>query len=262
MTENNSESIDSLCEEYLEISSREVDEDAIQEYKEEMEEWEGRMAELDEGDPLYDTAKEKYEEAKEMYEKEASVEERQRELKEHILDRISSEFSAEKATSRQLKAINRILVAKNREYIAYGSKKVSEDSDVEADKIFDLSMTIRDLANEELGEEQAVYEYSEYLKNEAKSRFEALKAVASHDGTVNTELLANEFDTSKNVAGQRITDENASGDYKPFYANNGEYDLSIVGEYIVQNYLEIDNGETDAEEKNSSVESLNNFSDR
>jgi len=261
MTENKSENLDDLCEEYLEISSREIDEDAIQEYKKEMGEWKERMEEVDEEDPLYDTVKEEYEEAKELYEEESLVEERQKELRESILNRVSSEFSVGQFASNQLKAINKILVGREREYIPHGSEKVSEDSDIEAGQIFDLSMSIRDLAKEKLGEEQPIYEYSENLKKEAESRFEALRVIATQDGTVNTDLLAEELDTNKNVAGQRIRDENSSGDYRPFYTNNGEYDLSIVGEYIAQNYLSIDGEETDAEGRNEPVESLNNFSD-
>jgi hypothetical protein len=259
---NEEESLESLCEEYLELSSKEVDEEAIQEYEEEMEEWEGRIEELDEEDPLYDTAKGNYEEAKDKFEQEVSVGDRRSELEDSILEIVSSKFSIEDASSTQLRAINQILVGKDREHIPYVSEKVDSGTEIDDKEMFDLSMSLRDLAEDELEDGNEIHEYWTNFKE--LGRYRAFEVVATHNGMVDGEVLADELDETKNRAGQMVRDENRRGEYKPYYKDDGKYDLSIVGEYITEHYMSVESrsdGEDDMDESEEDVESLDSFSD-
>lgn len=147
---NGAEEVVSLAEKCLESRQRPPDPEMEQVVKEKMREWEDKLDELDENDPLYRRTKEKYEEHVERWEELTS----EGDSETRFLEAVSEDFLAEGSWLDEdiLRALNLLLFGKHSEVLVVNRNVVEEGAEFDEETTYEVSTRVRRLAREKLDE--------------------------------------------------------------------------------------------------------------
>lgn len=258
-----SNDIISLAEKYLrareEVQSSDLDVEAL---REERADWESKMEELDEDDPLYDVAEQNFEKRDEKLKQGQQSEEQYSKLETDVLEAAAEKFvpTGEWTTQDVLRALNLALLRTDRDYIEINTTRIEDGTDVEDDEeLFDIAMAVRDIASEELQQSTKLCDY--WSNFHELDRFELFEEVARADQPL----------TGKDIAERRSEEDNrqaisqalidtTDGDVNPYFKQGrGKYSLSFVGEYLVQTFRDGAFGGIDESEDDDGDASLDEF---
>lgn len=257
-----SDEIIDLAEQYLqaceEAESREEDVDIL---REEREKWKSKMKDLDEDDPLYDVAEQNVEERDEQIERIRRSREQRSKLETELLERTASGFVPQGDWTAQevLRGLNLALLGIDRDYIEINTTRIEEESNVkDDDEMFEIAMSIRDVAKEGLQESTKLSDFwSGFIDLQ---RFELFEEVLRAEEPLSGSEIAKRRDEEENrhTISQALINT-TNGEVNPYYKQGkGKYSLSFVGEYLVWTFGD---GELNNKEKSngSGEASLNEF---
>jgi len=144
-----SKEVVSLAEDYLGKHEHPPDPELKKVIKDDLDEWEERLEELDEDDPLRERAERKYEEHVERWEEVVGTENGER---ERLLELVADGFVAEDfwLHPKILRALNFILLGKFSDKLVVGREVVDEDTEFDDETLFEVSTDIREMAQNEL----------------------------------------------------------------------------------------------------------------
>lgn len=258
-----SENIINLAEEYLqsreEARSSDLD---VETLREEREEWNSKMEELDEDDPLYDVAKQNFEERDEKLKQGQQSEEQYSKLEIEVLEAAAEKFvpTGEWTTQDVLRALNLALLGTDRDHIEVNTTRIEDGTDVEDDEeLFDIAMALRDVAAEELQQSTKLSDY--WSDFQELDRFELFEEVAQADQPLSGKDIAERRgeEDNRQAISQALIDTTA-GDVNPYFKQGrGNYSLSFVGEYLVQTFRDGAFEEVDESEDEEGDASLDEF---
>jgi hypothetical protein len=242
-----------VAEQYFDLIEEDDAEGAdLEDLRKARNKWQSKMENLDEDDPLYEVAKENFEEKDNRLEEKDQARETLTELRTKILEKTANKFVPQKPWTEKmgLRAINKILLDKDRSYIKVDEVYLEDDSEVEDDEImFEVAMAVRDVANEELGESTKLKEFWDNFQE--LKRFTYFEEIRDSDEPLKGSDIAERLgkDDKRQAISQALI-ETKNGDVNPYFREDGGlYSLSIVGEYLIQNY-----GNTDQSAGNDSRE--------
>lgn len=258
-----SEDIVPLAEEYLELVARQendpeadADQKELDQLREEIEEWGREIDGLNEGDELHEIAVEEKESL------EARLAEREREdtrrerVGQRFLDRISSEFVARDDWLHPsvIRAITHAIIGEEREEILLDESRLPDD-ELDNRAIFDLSQNVRALVIS--GEEDT--KLADLWEDiEGTRQHQILEVLARSPEPLGPTDIAERIDDAE-VNGKQISarlSDARESKYIPFYRADGDYQLSLVGEFLWREF-----GSGDGSEDEVSSDSDSDLSD-
>lgn len=144
-----SDEVVSLAEDYLEKHEHPPDPELKKVIKEDLDEWEGRLKDLDEDDPLRERAEKKYEEHVERWEDVVKTENGER---EQFLEVVADSFVAEGfwLHPKILRALNFILLGKFSDKLVVEREVLEEGAEFKDETIYEVSTRVREMAQNEL----------------------------------------------------------------------------------------------------------------
>lgn len=238
-----SKEITSIASDFIEAAERTQSNDLdLEQVREERNEWKEKLEQLEEDDPLYEIAKENLNERNQEIE---SVEE-----SKATIDRVETELlevtsqtfipRGDWTSEEVLRAVNMALLDESRDYININSTTIEPGNEISDDEeVFEIATTIRALAKEELNQSSELSQFWEDFKG--LSRFEYFKVVATSEGALTGREIAtkvNKEDKRQTISQTLIN--TTKGEFNPYFKQNrGEYSLSIVGEYLINKYSDI-----------------------
>jgi len=260
------EDIRVLAQEYLEVrdqvDSHDVD---VDELREEREKWAEKMEQLDEDDPLLEVARENYEEADEKLCEGEESQNRFSELEQEFLETIAGKFVPRRdwVSSEVLRGINLAVLGEDRDYIEIGTARIEEGREIEDDeRLFDIAISVRDVVEEEIGDYSGLEKFWEEFSD--LKRYELFEEVALADEPVTGKDVAERLGEEENRQSISQTLINTTdGMVNPYYKQGrGEYSLSLIGDYLFQNFTPVEGNEDEEEEvEEESEATLENFSE-
>jgi len=258
-----SNDIINLAEEYLqareEAQSSDLD---VETLREEREEWKSKMEELEEDDPLYDVAKQNFEERDSRLRQGQQSEEQYSKLETEVLEAAAENFvpTGDWTTQDALRALNLAILRSDRDYIEVNTTRIEDGTDVEDDEeLFDIAITIRDVAAEELQQSTRLCDY--WNDFQELDRFELFEEVAQAEQPLSGKDIAERRGEKDNrqAISQALIDT-TEGDVNPYFKQGrGKYSLSFAGEYLVQTFRDGSFEEADQSENEDGDASLDEF---
>lgn len=139
----------SLAEDYLEKHDHPPDPELKRVIKEDLDEWESRLENLEEDDPLRRRAETKYEEHVERWEEVVKTENGER---ERFLETVADSFVAEDfwLHPKILRALNFILLGKFSDKLVVKREVLEENSEFDDETLYEVSTKVREMAQKEL----------------------------------------------------------------------------------------------------------------
>lgn len=265
------EDIVELAEEYLNLVV-EGDEDPnsvkdIELLRDKLEYWERELESLDENDELHAIAVEEKDDIERQIAEHDQEEERQERVRRRIVERVASEFVAKDRWIEPpvLKAITHELLGDVREEILIDEYRLPS-KDLDNESLFKISRNVRATMSHELETDDRISELWESI--DGTRQYPIVAVLASSPDLLGPSDIAKEIqdeDRDRRHIGDALG-KMMDRQYHPYYKNNGNYTLSLVGEFVWQEFGPNDDigseedVSTDSEEHSPDSE-LTNFRD-
>lgn len=266
-----------LVEEYHEevikgedATKTEIDDETIEQLEQEIDTIGADLEEYDEDHPLYDVLEEEYEEKTERLENLRAASERQERLRTTLPQRMVSDFAAtdEILTNTVIQSVSHALTGEVRTEIVVGNTQLSPENELDRDEIITTTKNIHGLAKCEAGRPNSIEELWESLSERDKS---ILGVLAFADDELGPTSIAERLDedVSRGAVSPRLGKDRDRTHSLTYNGDDG-YRLSLVGEYVWQEWgpekeTPDDGGEKAASSEDESsekdVEQLDKFTD-
>lgn len=260
------EDIVSLAEEYLKLVARreedlggEADLKELDRLRDEIEGWEREIEDLDEDDDLYDIAIEEKESLQARFAEREQEDTHRERIRQHFLERAGLEFVARDDWLHPsvIRAITHVVINEEREEILLDDYRLP-DAELNNRAVFDLSQNVRALVSVRLGSDR-MSQLWESL--EGTRQHQILEVLAGSTALLGPSKIA------KRLAEDGIDRRHISATlsdardrkHHPFHRTDGDYQLSLIGEFLWRKFGDGSDGEDDDSDDESSDSDLSDF---
>ena len=229
--------LQNLAEDYLKSENESLKEkvEEIESEIEELEEEEEKYQDLDD-DLLQEVKDEKEEKQQERKNLEKKIENSQ-EVENEILEKILNGFKLEELNEEVIRAINGIVHGKEKKFILVRGHKIEPDEELDIEKkenrlirhqVKRIAKDIKDSDDEKI---QQTWE-----KIESGKKFDAFEIIADGEDVVSPDKVSDELNVDRSKARNRMKNSRYKLPLNPYYVQDGDYTLSLLGKYLERNY--------------------------
>lgn len=269
MTDNIPEEIVELAEAYLENHDGDDTTDDESEMEENLEYWQEQVEDFEEGTPMYEMAVEERDNYQEKYDKMSEQDERGAELRDELLMRASSEFAPQEGWMNEtvISALTHAIVGQQRDRILIGDYSLPDDVDeLSKREMVAVAKNVHTVAEDVVASNGSLDEVWEMMSTD--KRYPITKILAEEKGLVSSgDISAQLGDDGTDNPGANLRYVLNSAEYYPYYREDGDWGLSLLGEFAWQtsgpddlkdDECSHDSGETDQQ---SSLDELDDGGD-
>lgn len=253
------EEITTIVSSYLEAHEQtDASETDLDELREKHADWKSKMEDLDEDDPLFEVAEENYEDYDERIEEIEQSENSLEKWRTELLQTTAERFipRGDWTNEKVLRALNDALVGEERDYIKIDTVYLEPGVEVEDDeRLFEIATAVRSIAEEELGDLERLDDF--WNEFQELKRFRWFKQIANANEPLSGKNIAERIgeEDQRQAISQNLIDTTKGGVNPYFKAERGKYSLSLVGEYLHEEYSNFDDGEEDSEDEDGNDDS-------
>lgn len=257
-----------LAEEYMSSfadseGSESLDENDVEELREEIEYWGNELESLDEGDELYSIAVEEKDSLEDRVSKYEAERERREQVRSTFLDRAGAGFVAkgEWLQPPVIKALTHAIIGETRDEILLDEYRLPDD-ELDNKSMFALSQNVRAVVTHSHGDERMA-ELWESI--EGTRQYPIVEVLANTPDAIGPSEIAERMqddDKDRRHIGDALS-KMRSRRYHPYFRSDTGHTLSLLGEYVWKEFGTGDPGETeekqDDEEDQSKDQDLTDF---
>lgn len=266
MTDDLPEGIVELAKAYLESHDSDDTIDDESEIEENLEYWREQVEEFEEGTPMYEMAVEERDSYQEKYDEISEQDERRSELRDELLTRASSEFAPQGDWMNEtvISALTHAIVGQQRDRILIGDYSLPNDADeLSKREMVTVAKNVHAVAEEIVVSNGSLDEVWEMMSTDKRSPI--TKVLAEEKELVSSgDISAQLGDGGTDNPGANLRYVLNSAEYYPYYREDGDWRLSLLGEVAWQTRglddVEDDESSHDSEEtdQQSSLDELDN----
>jgi hypothetical protein len=252
-------SVVETAEEFIDAWKSRPEQKELETARKEVEKWESKIDRFKKSDPLREKIEQDLERAKGKHQDLEKKQEKYEKSQQKMLDRIQNEFypGDDWTDETVLRALNLVIIGKDREFLRIGNDVISEDTEIkDTEKMVEIAENIREIAKDAKEGSKELKEFWEKFRDPSSKKLQPFKVILESSEPLGGTQISEEIeeDVSSNVVGQRLRDVVNSWDFNPYYREKGKYSLSLIGEYLAQNYLGEDIQDDEQEEFSDEME--------
>lgn len=269
MTDDLPEGIVELAEAYIESQDGDDTTDDETEIEENLEYWEEQVEEFEEGTPMYEMAVEERDNYREKYNKISEQNERRSELRDELLTRASSEFAPQGDWMNEtvVSALTHAITGQQRNRILIGDHSLPGDADdLSKHEMVTVAKNVHAVAEDIVASDDSLDEVWEMMSTD--KRYPITKILAEEKELVSIGGISAQLDDDEtDNPGANLRYVLNSAEYYPYHREDGDWRLSLLGEFAwrtrgpddgEEDESSHDNKETDQQ---SSLDELDNGGD-
>lgn len=269
MTDDLPEGIVELAQAYLESHDSDDTTDDGSEIVENLDYWREQVEEFEEGTPMYEMAVEERDNYQEKYDKLSELDERRSELRDELLTRASSEFAPQEDWMNEtvIFALTHAIIGEQRDRILLGEYSLPDDADeLSKREMVRVAKNLHAVAEDVIASDGSLDEVWEMMSTD--TRYPITKILADEmelvsSGDISAQLADGETDNP----GANLRYVLNSAEYYPYYREDGDWRLSLLGEFAwrTRGPADVEDGESsqdsDETDQESSLGGLNDGGD-
>jgi hypothetical protein len=265
MSDEPSEDIRSLAEEYLDTLSSDVSAN-VNEVEKELDYWQEQVDEFEGGTPMYEMAVEEREKHQERLNDVTKRGERQSELRAELLDRASTEFAPQGdwIDETVISAVTHSLIGEQRSRIFIGDHDIPKHTDeLSKREIVTIAKNVHAVAEHTVDSNEAIDQVWDKMSTEKV--FPITRTIARSDSPLSASEISEKVgDDGPDDPGSNLRYVITSSEYHPFYREDGEWSFSLLGEYAWKVFgteyteEELEEDESNEEDQQFSFDDISN----
>jgi hypothetical protein len=269
MTDDLPEGIVELAKAYLESHDGDETTDDESEIEENLEYWQEQVEEFEEGTAMYEMAVEERDSYQEKYDEISEQDERRSELRDELLTRASSEFAPQEdwMSETVISALTHAIIGQQRDRILIGNYSLPDDADELSKRgMVAVAKNVHAVAEDIVASNGSLDEVWKMMSTD--KRYPITKILAEEKELVSSgDISAQLDDDGTDNPGANLRYVLNSAEYYPYYREDGDWRLSLLGEFAWQTRgpddVEDDESSHDSEEtdQQSSLDELDNRGD-
>ena len=236
MTDDLPEGIVELAKAYLESHDSDDITDDESEIEENLEYWRKQVEEFEEGTPMYEMAVEERDNYQEKYDEISEQDERRSELRDELLMRASSEFAPQEGWMNEtvISALTHAIVGQQWDRILIGDYSLPDDADEFSKReMVTVAKNVHAVAEDVIASNGSLDEVWEMMSTD--KRYPITKILAEEEELVSSgDISAQLDDDGTDNPGANLRYVLNSAEYYPYYREDGDWGLSLLGEFAWQ----------------------------
>lgn len=269
MTDEFPEEIGELADAYLEVHGSDDTVDDETEIEENLEYWQEQVEEFEEGTPMYEMAVEERDKYKKSYNEISEQGERRTRLRSELLMQASSEFAPQGNWMNEtvISALTHAITGKQQDRILISDYSLPGDADeLSKREMVTVAKNVHAVAEDILESDGSLDEVWDKMSTD--KRYPITKILAQEESLVGSGDISDQLDDDEtDTPGANLRYVLNSAEYYPYYREDGEWRLSLLGEFAWQtrgpDEIEDDDSSDKEEEtdQQSRLDELNNGGD-
>ena len=269
MTNDLPEGIVELAKAYLESHDSDDTPDDESDIEENLEYWQEQVEEFEEGTPMYEMAVEERDNYQQRYNEISEQDKRRSELRDELLTRASSEFAPQGDWMNEtvISALTHAIVGQQRDRILIGDHCLPGDADeLSKREMVTVAKNVHAVAKDIVASNGSLDEVWEMMSTD--KRYPITRVLAEEKELVSSGNISAQLDDDgTDNPGANLRYVLNSAEYYPYYREDGDWRLSLLGEFAWQTRgpddVEDDESNHDSEEtdQQSSLDELDNGGD-
>jgi hypothetical protein len=271
MTDDIPEGIVELSKAYLESHDSDDTTDDESEIEENLEYWQEQVEEFDEGTPMYEMAVEERDNYQENHNKISEQDERRSELRDELLTRASSEFAPQEGWMNEtvISALTHAIIGEQRDRILIGDHCLPGDAaELSKREMVTVAKNVHAVAEDIVASNGSLDEVWEMMSTD--KRYPITRILAEEKELVSSgDISAQLDDDGTDNPGANLRYVLNSAEYYPYYREDGDWRLSLLGEFAwqtrgpddVEDEDDESNHDSEETDQQSSLDELDNGGD-
>lgn len=269
MTDEPPEGIVELANAYLEVHGSDDTADDETEIEENMEYWQEQVEEFEEGTPMYEIAVEERDKYREKYNEISEQGDRRTRIRNELLTRASSEFAPQGDWMNEavISALTHAITGQQQDRILIGDYSLPGDADeLSKREMVTVAKNVHAVAEDIIESNGSLDEVWDMMSTD--KRYPITKILAQEGSLVGSDDISDQLDDDEtDNPGANLRYVLNSAEYYPYYREDGDWRLSLLGEFAWQMHGPDDIEEDDSSDKEeetdqqSSLDELDNGGD-